>query len=334
MLSWLLLFPALALEAGALVHAVNFEQSDRDLALFWVLHGGASVLIAVVVHAHLPLRYREPRWGVLALLASASFFMPFLGVLGMLVAMLVAAALPASLQYRPFAAVRAPEFVQPGHETAERVRVGGLRTMLLDEALPADVRLKSLIALQSMPVRSAGPMLRRLLADPSDDIRLVAYGILDQQEKRISGAIAAELARLERATEPAARLAALRALAEQYWELVYTGLAQGDLRTFVIGEGLKYIDAALASSDVEPGLWLLKGRLLHARRDLAGAAESYSIAVACGLPEARALPYLAQIAFDRHELDLVRQYLSSIAGSNKTPAMAEVMRFWSSVTRA
>jgi tetratricopeptide (TPR) repeat protein len=285
-------------------------------------------MFALAARAALPERYRAPAVPIVALFAAFGFFIPLFGMLGPAAALAAMLLVPSSRRWHPFVGVRTPEYVSPQHESAHRLRIAGLQTTLLDVTLPAEVRARSLVTLQNMPPRVSDPVLRKLLSDPSDDLRLEAYEMIDAREKSITGRIGEELEALERSENPAARLYSLRLLAEQHWELVYAELVQGDLREHAIAEGLRHVEEALALAGEEAGLWFLKGRLLQAAGRHAEAAEAYSIAISSGLPESRALPYLAEIAYERRDFPLLRQYMGVIAETQRTPAMAAVIRFW------
>jgi len=152
--------------------------------------------------------------------------------------------------------------------------------------------------------------------------------MLDQKEKRINGEIQAERANLLEAADEAARLNVLRRLVELNWELIYSDLAQGDVRDFHLAQVRHYAEQALALAEHDPGLWFLKARGLQAAGRLGEAREAYSIAIAGGLPEARALAYLAEIAFLQRDFASLRRYLELIAQSQPAPVMAPLIRFW------
>jgi hypothetical protein len=80
----------------------------------------------------------------------------------------------------------------PRRGRAARAQLGNTRA-------PLPERMTALVAMQSMPTRTASPVLRELLADSTDDIRLLAYGMLDGAEKQLTQKILAELPRLESA---------------------------------------------------------------------------------------------------------------------------------------
>ncbi len=324
---------ALSFELSALYTALDLENSTTQLLLFFTAHAVASALLAVFALPAMPPQYRQPRAVVLAFLFSFSFFIPLIGLLGAMLAVFVALLKPRLAKGTPFASVKQPEFVLSVGDAEPQLRKSGLRSVLLDETTPAQVRLKSLMTLQNMPARIVGPMLRKLLSDPSDDIRLVAYGMLDMQEKRINARTEDELQKLKSATATEDRANCLRHLAELHWELVYTGLVQGDVREHALASALGYVEQGLELASNDPGLWYLKARLLQASGKLDQAAQDFSIAVSCGLPEGRALPYIAELAFERRDFATVRELMVLVARGNVSPLMAPLVKFWRGAAR-
>lgn len=324
-----ILATAVAFELSALYTVLDFDNSTAHLLLFFAAHAAASALLALFTIPAMPRQYRQPRTAVLAFLFSFSFFIPLVGLLGVMLAVFIALLKPRLARSLPFASVEQPEFVLSVGDAEPAFRKSGLRSVLLDQSTPAHVRLKSLLTLQNMPARSAGPMLRKLLSDPADDVRLVAYGMLDTHEKHISARTQEELRKLELATEPEARSNCLRQLAELHWELVYTGLVQGDVREHALASARSYVERGLELASRDPGLWYLKARLLQASGKLGEAAQDFGIAVSCGLPEGRALPYMAELAFERRDFTAVREIMARVAHSHVSPLMAPLVDFWS-----
>ena len=321
---------ALTASVGSLFFLVNFANGMGELLAFFGVQAVASAVLALATLTVMPPQWREPRRPVLALLFCFAFFIPLFGAAGMLLAVLLTLLLPRRRRYKDFSEVERLEYVPLSGESDSLLRISSLRTALLDPDTPTEVRLRSLVAMQTLPMRTVGPLLRKLLRDPSDDLRLLAYGMLDSAEKNINSLIASELRNLEKNPERAPRLNSLRHLAELHWELVYTGLVQGDVRDHAIAGALGYLRDALKLASSDPGLWLLRARLLQAKADIAGADEALNIAVSCGLEEARALPYLAEIAFSRRSFPLVRDYLGLIPAGKVTPVMTPAVRYWCS----
>lgn len=306
--------------------------SPYNLLGFLVLHGLASLCLAVFVSIALPRYLRKPAPAIITLLFGFSFFIPILGLIGQIIGVLVARFLPRVVPDLPYADIPAIEFEFPPREIRERTKYGqgGLTARLKDAGVPKETRFKSLLALQGMPPRIANPLLQDMLSDTTDEVRLVAYGILDNQEKKINQLIYEEIEKLGAADAPEFRLISLRRLAELYWELVYGGLVQGDVRDHAMSEAGRYLDQAMQATPDDAGLWFLKGRMLLYKRDPAGEAALHRC-VANGMDESRVLPYLGQIAYERRDFAEVRRIFSSLSEAQYAARLRPAVRYWSGI---
>lgn len=321
---------ALALEVFAVFWLMDFKEgSPNNLLGFLVVHGLASLCLAAFLAAALPPRLRKPVGPVIVLLFGFSFFVPILGLIGQVVAVLVARFLPRIVPDLPYAEIPPIEFEFPPREIRERTKYGqgGLTSRLKDSGVPKEARFKSLLALQGMPARIANPLLQDMLGDPADEVRLVAYGILDNQEKLINQHIHDEVIKLREADSEEMQLISLRRLAELYWELVYGGLVHGDVRDHAMSETDRYVSQAMQIAPDDAGLWFLKARMLLYKRDPAAEA-AFHRAVASGLEESRVLAYLGQIAFERRDYGEVRRIFSSLSESQFAPRLKQAVKYW------
>lgn len=327
---------AFLLEAGAWTGTALLQQrSDLALAAYLVAHGGASVLLAFALLPLMRSHRARPRWAVLTLAAAFSFAVPVAGFAGVVLAVVVLYVYRAPLRPDDFGSLQLPEFDL--HQRMQgSFRQAGLRSFLGNTLAPAQARMSAMVALQFVSGRVASPLLRTVLSDPSEDLRLLAYGMLDTLEKRINRAIDAELVALADAQReeglgtPGPRtLEAAHRLSDLYWELVYQQLVQGDLRLHAIGESLRHCERVLRHRPQHPQLTLRRGRLLHERGDLQGAATAYDTARALGMPATRVLPYQAELAFERRDFEGARQLVEELGQWDALPRLRPVINYWS-----
>ena len=319
---------ALALEGSAI--AVLFMPGGdlRQMAAFALLHAGASALIALACTQLLPARYRNPRFPAALYFFSGCFFVPVLGILALLLGILVGNFLPRMARQLPIAHVPVPVFsAQPGRMPSS-FGEGGIRIRLEDENAGMESRLSALLAVQALPTRVASPLLRRLLGDAMDDIRLVAYGILDTHEKQINARIHEAQERLAGGLVGKARKVALEHLAEMYWELIYQGLVQGDLADHAAAESSRYLAEAMALAPDDAGLWALRGKLAQQGKDYETAKSAFAKSVTLGLPISRALPYLAEIAYLQRDFARVRSLLGEMRAGQVPAKLEPLVEFW------
>jgi len=306
---------------------------DR-LGFYFALHALAAGVSSWLAWSALPEQYRQPARASYALLYCLAFFIPVLGVLATVVAVLVARRYPRILRIERFVAVTMPEFSGVQRENTERsdLRAGDARRILKDWSLPLETRLRVLVALQTMRPKAAVPLLQSLLADPSEDIRLLAYSMVDAWEKDLTHQIQQARDRLREAREGEDRaplVNSLRRLAELHWLQVDTGLARGDLRRFSLEQAQKLCEDVLVLDAYAPGVWQLYARVLIELDQLAAAARALNLARKVRMPLMEIWPLMAQIAWLRRDLDGVRKYMSRLGDDAQMPHQLRGMAaFW------
>ncbi len=328
MLSPKLGLSAALLEINAWSGPLLFESSS-DLVLLWYLgaHALASLLLGAFVQALLPAARTRPQWATILLLAGFCYAVPIAGFVCVLAGSLLLRFYKPVPVANDFDSLQLPDF--DPHLRAQGVfRQAGLRSILNNSQVPMHTRLGAMVALQYVPGRVASPLLRDVLSDPAEDIRLLAYGMLDNQEKRINGAIDEELRQLGQATTAPARLAAAQRLSDLYWELVYHRLALGDLRQYAIDESLRYCEQVLSELPASAAMYLRRGRLRHEQGDYPAAEADYRQAQALGLPATRVLPYLAEARFEQRDFAGASQLVHQLSAWNSLPRLRPIVDYW------
>lgn len=303
----------------------------NNLTLVWVALGTYSALSLAVAAGCLPLmpkHLRRQRWGTLIMLFNFAFIAPLVGpaCIVLITRSSLRHAQQQSHQAQP-ASVALPEYdVQASDHV--RSSQGSIRSRLGSQ-VPGPIRMQALLTLQAVPGRVANPILEDLLGDETDDVRLLAFGMLDSKEKHISRDIQRERAQLDTELTAEQRFDCLRHLAGLHWEMIYACLAQGELRRHILRQARDYLEAALALGiPPSPGMLLLQGRILLAQQEVDAAEEVLSRAQAQGLPPASVIPYLAEIDFLRRRFDRVHDRLAQLAPLNTTAGTTAVVNLW------
>ena len=304
------------------------------LASYFSLHAVASALVSWLAWVLLPSNFKRPIVPACALLWAFAFFIPVLGIAAILVVVQVAQRFPRILRSERYVTVRMPEFSGVQREATERsdLRAGDARRILKDATQPLETRLRVLVALQSMEPKAAVPLLISLLSDPSEDIRLLAYSMVDSWEKDLVQKIQRATAELEEARKlgtAATVINALRRLAELHWTQADTGLARGDLRRFALEHAQKYCEQVQALDTRAPGIWALYARILTELGHLDAAVQAVKMARRLRLPMAEAFSLMAQIAYAQGNYAAVRRYASALPDDGLLPS--SVLRsaaFW------
>ncbi|WCM21074.1 hypothetical protein NDK50_06325 [Paraburkholderia bryophila] len=311
--------------ASLLTPAGAFDPLLRFLALQAV----AGLAEAIALRGWLPPRYREPRAMSLLFLWTACTFVPLFGGVVVLISCIWAALFPGHKESDQLTDVPRPEFVT---YLVSRVSHGGgarLQARLANTQVSATDRLSALVAIQSMPTRTTGTLLRDLLADPLEDIRLIAYGTLDHAENEIMQKIFRTGKALEATASDAERHSLNRLLAELYFELVYQNLVQGAVYRHTLQQADRYAQAALETDQSDAALWLIRGRLALASGLPDAAHEHIARALELGFPRERLVPWLAETDFLRGNYASVSQLLGSLGNAAALPTLKPVVKYWS-----
>lgn len=305
-------------------------HSNSTLAFMGALmaHAAACAIVASSCSLFIPTHFKKPRAMVWLLLFDFAFITPVVGAIGMLfmTRITLRQAADKSLLAVPVS-VNLPEYDVQSKDI-NRSGQGAIRSRL-GVNVSADIRMQSLLTLQAVPNRVSNPILEDLLGDSTDDVRLVAFGMLDAEEKKLSVHIQRERETLLGELTLEQRYTCLRHLAELHWELIYASLAQGELRNHILGQARKYLEEALAVGiPANSGLLFLKGRILLAQGEIETAETAIQQAVALGQPKISALPYLAEMAFKRREFELVKQFMQQLVELNAASRTRAIADFW------
>ena len=324
--SWFALL-ALALETGGVTGLLSPTAGNLELAAYLIAHAMACALLTLILLPLMPSRYRGQPITTGVFLFTLQFAIPFIGSVGLVLGMLLALYLPRSSRDIPWQEVDIPELpFQPIDMDLQVVySQGGLR-QVLREAISTDKRLKALMATRQMNDRDAIEILREALKDPSDDVRLLAYSMLEQKEKTL----AQRAGTLQQSLQNADDLTSVslqRRLAQVWWEMAYLGLAQGGLRHYYLDSAGKLLRRLVARRS-QHNDWRLLGRVELALGNIDNAEEAFRSALAGGSSPELIMPYLGEVAYLRRDFDQVRQHLSACPLERFHPANRPVIKSW------
>ena len=344
---WAKVTAATSLELAALSMLTN-TPTLAHLASYFALHAMASTVVAFLAWALLPGKYKQPIAPAYALLWAFAFFIPALGVTALLLVVQIARRFPRILHTERYVTVLMPEFSGVQREATERsdIRAADARRILKDTHLPLETRLRVLVALQVMQPKAAVPLLMGLLSDPSEDIRLLAYSMVDtwekdlvQQIQRADKALAEARLVAEKHPEDASEATttsmqtpvvnALRRLAELHWQQADSGLARGDLRRFALESAQKFCEQVLLLDANVQGIWRLYARVLIELNQLEAAMRAISLARKLKMPAVEVWALMGQIAYLQRDFEAVRACAAELpANQLLPPSVAATAAYW------
>ena len=319
---------ALSFELGSFSFLFFENNSFALVSAYLTAHAIGSVLLALGLALLVPTNYRQPRHWLCVYLFTFNFFMPILGLVALMTGFIVITVWPRKLRHHLFDTAIPVRFTTHRNHEGTGFRGGQVRAQLGNSKAPLDQRMKALVAVQDTPARATGSLLRALLADPSDDIRLLAYAILDSKEKLITQRILERRHKLAEVIDTPEHGEVNKQIAELYWELIYQDLVHGDMRTFSGDQVRKYGYEALKGLPDDAGLWFLLARLELFCGNTDAAESALLAAQQRGFVRERLLPYITELRFLQRRFSEVGSLFAQLEGAAGVPALAQSRKFW------
>lgn len=305
-------------------------SSTQLLLVFLVPQALASALLSFVATRVFPRRYRRPTGWLFAAIFGFVFFLPVIGPLVVGLGTLINLLFPRLFHQHAFDRLAVPTYHlsrETGVGGGSAPRGGDARARLRNPSTPLGGRLQALLSMSDAPARVTGTLLREMLSDPAEDMRLLAYGMMERREQQVSRQLVHQQELLAAASGAVERRFAEQRVAELYWELVYQDLVQGDMAGFALDQAHAHASRALVGERGNGPLHVLLARIALRRDRLDEALAHLQAARAAGVAAGAVLPYEAELGFRRRRFADVRAALAQMprAGGALEPAR----RYWS-----
>ena len=302
-------------------------NSANQLILFLVGHIIVSALFSLILAVMVPGRFDIRRRSALVMIFSFIFFVPILGALGIFVILIYFRFFQNFKVRTEFNTVSMPPFMVESGGLAQGMGEGGAWSRLRTSALPRNMRLKALLAVNAGGGFNSSRLLQMATSDGDDEIRLLAFKLNDQREKVIGTTISKALHSLRVLDEGEERRHLFRTLAFSYWELVFNEL-NNDLVQFFIEQSLQYAAKAYNAEVEDPSLLILMGRIYLRKGNWQQAQKSINMGLVRGAHRDRVIPYLAEIAYLQRDFKTLKQFFADDPLLRYKPGIGPVAKFW------
>lgn len=328
LLSGLVIGVALAFEINGILHIANANFQAGNLPGFLIWHIGSTVLTALVLPTYLSYKYQNS-WAMnLLFIYPIVFFIPLLGIIG-----LVFAIMPSLLKADQPQAI--PMHINKIRELTEAV-LGQDVPIGFGAANPEnnlhshdpEMRMNAVYATLKLDDKAAIPLLRIALRDPVDDIRLLAYALIDRKEHRISQRIEDVRKKLASGNNQPGTRHLYRTIVNDYWELAHLGLVEGETLNYILNKAQDYLEKGLQRYPKDRGLHLQYAKLLLRSGKAQEAYNEFKLAENLGVSKQKLLLYYAEIAYLQRRFGDVKYYMGELSLINPQPQIQQSQRFW------
>ena len=326
-----------AIAGDFLLLGVSVASDHPPETLVWMLiaHLAACQLFSQSVVRVLPPHYRRKSQEAAGFVFGSIVFVPVLAMTGFLASLIPAlgrqrAGLLPALWLHPREA-RLPTHAAEPRGKNTFVMAGSLAGTLQNASDP-NKRIAALIATLSIKGQDAVPLWRWALKDPEDEVRLLAYALLNRKEKAIEARI--RNTQIELAKVSAKDSYPLhKALAHDFWELSQLAKARSSTQLSLCARAREQAEAALIHTDRDGGLRFLLGRILLAEGQFQAASETLKQACHMGVDARQIEPLLAEIAFNTGQYSDIKGHIKKAGLSRSTSVVGDAARYWEGNTR-
>lgn len=192
----------------------------------------------------------------------------------------------------------------------------------------ADSVYKKVLAAATIRTSLSVDALKTAIKHSDERVRLTAYQTLDKKTNHLNH----EIQRLEtiaRAREGMEKANTWLQIASNYWELLEIESDEPVARKQLLEKASRAAMKAIAITPENRNAHFILGRISLLQNDYMMASKAFEESVRHGIPEDKAMPYLAEAAFALRDFTKVRQVLDSIdTAFKKYPPLKNVAEYW------
>jgi hypothetical protein len=323
-------FTGFIVDAGifvSLYSSLPFWHTD-----FWFLSSGhciCAAMMAFVMRDMLPEKYSRKCSEGFIFFVSLGIFIPLVGVLGMIFVIYYGLYEHKKNPYQ-FSKLRSI----PNAEMLDRPPDVGKNSantnysMLhrLNRMKKATEHVDIVLATRSMKDQNAVRLLDMALKSADDDVRLLAFSLLEKRNIEITKRICI----LEKIRNKSMKVKVVNvALADCYLNQVVSGLVKDEPKEQSLQKAEKYLKEALSEDPKYRSAYLTLGKVFIEQAEFNKAHSAFNIALQYGYAQSDVYPFLAKIAFKKRQFWKIPEFLIKIPEdiSDYSP-VAELNRYW------
>jgi hypothetical protein len=261
--------------------------------------------------------------------AAIVLALPLVGALGLACVVVPAWRRSRPLRHGPVVELELPDALRDDPAAAVRSSAGPGRS-LLEVASSPPLRVEALLCLRRMESHRVVPLLRLAFNDPSEEVRLLAFAILERREKSLRERLRRRFAELGEAGSRSERERGKlhQIIAQDHWELVHGGFANGDTELRLLAAAAEHAERAFGLGQQGPAA-LLASRIALRQRDAERAERWLSRAEQAGVALGTTAPLRAEAAFIAARFaDVAAAFGRAPRGQLRRAGIAPLVEFW------
>jgi tetratricopeptide (TPR) repeat protein len=299
---------------------------------FWKLiygHFLMNLIMAWTLLRLLPQRYQQHVLGPIIFFFSLGFFMPIFGSIGLFIALMFGIWKQKNIQnknkvWRLTGRALIPNRTPNIYKKLTFSAHGMLSRLQKSDNLKEHLGI--VLATRFMREENAVPLLNLALKNPQDDVRLIAFTLLEKKNAHIN----ADIERLQNSLSKDEKSTKTHiAIAINYLRLVLLNLIQAEMRDQVLDIAHQHLNKALNEDSSDRNGHFILGQILLEQGQVDKAESAFNRALELGFAPSNIYYFLAQIAYQRRQFHKLKEYLSKIPIEyRRYPPLDKIAAYW------
>jgi hypothetical protein len=190
---------------------------------------------------------------------------------------------------------------------------GAIVSLTKDKDNYSPNKMKSLAFMSQNSTKQNNELIRELLSDNDNEIRLYSFAILNDKEKELNAVISKMLSKLKETKDDKNKASIYAEISSLYWEFIHFGLVTSESEIEIIKNVEKYAQKSLEIQPNNGKLILLLAKVNFKRRKYKSSYQFFKQALRLGINKSIVNPYLAELDFENREFGRVKKLLNEIS---------------------
>ncbi len=207
-------------------------------------------------------------------------------------------------------------------------RGGPLEDFLINEESSQERKVRILSYIKENFHKDDMRLFYSTLSGRGDESRLFCFGTINQMEKKLNDKINDLFDKLSKCTDTLKKSAYESELAHLYWDFVYFQLISKDLEGFYLDNAKNFTQKALKTDPEDRQLNILLAKINLKMKRFDQAAEAFEKVIDDPSFRDTALPYMAQLYFEKRDFEQLRHILDKVKTINYVPKVLSFTSLW------
>ena len=298
--------------------------------IYLYIHIALSAIIAIISSLILKDRFKVNIFLFFISIFTINFCLPFIGYIATLLLSPVIAYTPKKRYLHQIKHFNKDEFFSNPYPKVKRVfGEGAVVSLVTDPNNHSPNKMKALVFMAQHPNIQTHKLIKELLSDRDNEIRLYSFSILNSKEQQLNNQIN-HLSQLINESKNEEEKSSLSLdIAQNYWEFIYQGLTEEENIPIIVDRIEYFAKESLKSNKNKATAQLLLAKSYFTIKNYTKALNYFNESLKSGIPKIKILPYLAEIAYEKRDFIEVKKLMQELKTKETHPTIEPIKSIWS-----